>query len=350
MSTFSLFGWSGGYVGFRHQNVAENARSQTLTIQTSKDGLAWATVQTLTIRSSKDIILPIAVGQLVEGPAGFVALAYFASPRSGYPGLAWMSAILRSRDGQHWDYASTQATFGSTEIATIDGGDSGYVVVGSSVNSGTSSLWVSSDGVTWRQPKLPPSMHLSVPDATGGGTPGALVFGAGSVAVAIEYSAEDETRQPSIWWSPDGLAWSQSSVPGLRPGPPTIGGITLTFNRIRGDLLLAKEQAYAREDAPAWTMAWASFDGRTWCGAAAAAAVWPGDILSDGQHVLFASLSSIPDAPLDIVSLRGDLGVAEVAQTGSVPAGTLLQEAMGPAGVVASDWDGTVFYVGALES
>ncbi|MGA3056752.1 MAG: hypothetical protein ABSE70_01750 [Candidatus Limnocylindrales bacterium] len=341
--TFTLYAWSKGYLGFRPDPVAEGASAQEIQIDASTDGLSWSVVQALTITPSAGLSLPISIVRVVEGPAGLLALGTWAGQRADFPAKRPVAVVLRSIDGRHWIYDSAAAVFGSVNVGTVDARSIGYVATGWSNDGQQALVWVSSDGSAWRKSQLPGPAGIVPVDIT--------AFGGGYLLLAAVVGDESAgTVTPSLWWSADGLQWDQAAVPGMRPGGTLLGDMYTAVERINDHALLATEYTY---DAPTQTStqtAWVSTDGRTWCRDDAASAVWPGQMVSYGDRGLYVEPTRDYSGPTAIRAFRDDFSLVELAQSGSVPPGEIVQMALGPAGLVATDYNGSVFYLGVPTS
>jgi len=338
---FRLFGWSKGYLGFRPDPVAEGASAQKIEIDASTDGLNWSVVQTLTISSSTDLSLPVSIGGLVEGPDGLLALGEWAGHRADFPAKRPVAVILRSTDGRHWTYTSATAVFGSANVGTVDAGSVGYIATGLSNDGKQALVWVSSDGSNWRKSQLPGQAGIAPGDAT--------AFGGGYVLSAAVLGGEGsgpDAVTPSLWWSGDGLEWEQASVPGMRSGGGLIGETETGVARINDHALLATEYTYDDASQTSAQTAWVSTDGKTWCRDDAAAAVWPSQVVSDRDQGLLFRPAADGSISIGIWAFEDDFSLVELAQTGTVPPADVPRAALGPAGLVAADYSGTVLYLG----
>jgi hypothetical protein len=346
-STFSLFAWSGGYLGFRHQNVTESARSEDIAIEASRDGLSWSPVQTLTVAASAGEAMPVRIGRLLEGPAGLIAVGVLGTARSDFPAVRAPTLLLQSRDGVSWRYSWTGDVFAGGGIAGFAASRTGYVALGYGGATNGQVVWSSPDALSWTGQDWALTAGFFAPDATALGGEGVVGFDGGFVTATARRTLVPALVMPAAAWSADGRTWTASTITGLRQGSAAIGGMNLTLGRLDPATVLAQESARQPGSNEYWDMAWVSTDGRSWCGAPAAATFQPADLQSDGRHSLSVHFGAVPDGPLAIESLGPDMTPTPVAQSGSVPTGNL-QTALGPAGLVATDWDGTVFYLGAL--
>jgi hypothetical protein len=340
-ATFGLFGWSKGYLGFRPDPVAEGARTQKVEIDASTDGLNWSIVQTLTITSSSDLSLPISIGSLVEGPAGLIALGEWAGQRADFPAKRPVTVILRSADARHWTYTSATAVFGSAMVSTVDARSAGYIATGLSSDGKQALVWVSSDGSAWRKSQLPGPAGMMPGDAT--------AFAGGYVLLGAVVGGDGPgpaTLTPSLWWSGDGLGWNHASVPGMRSGGTLIGSTETAVGRINDYAILATEYTYNDATQTSTQTSWVSTDGKTWCPDDAASAVWPSQVVSDRDRGLLFRPAANGSISMGIWAFEDDFSLVELAQTGSVPPADVVWAALGPAGLVAADYSGTVLYLG----
>jgi hypothetical protein len=346
-STFSLFAWSGGYLGFRHQNVTESAGSEDIAIEASRDGLSWSPVQTIAVVASAGEAMPVRIGQLLEGPAGLIAVGVRGTTRSDFPAVRSPTLLLESRDARSWRYSWTGDVFAGGGIAGLAASSTGYVALGYGGATNGQVVWSSADALSWTRQDWALAAGFFAPDATALGGSGVVGFGGGFVTATVRRTLVPSLVMPAAAWSANGRTWAASTIPGIRHGSAAIGGMNLTLGRLDSSTVLAQESAREPGSNEFWDMAWVSTDGRSWCGAPAAATFQPADLQSDGRHPLSVHFGADPAGPLAIASLGPDLTPTPVAQSGSVPTGNL-QTALGPAGLVATDFDGTVFYLGAL--
>jgi hypothetical protein len=343
-ATFGLFGWSKGYLAFRPDPVAEGAAAQTIEIDASTDGLNWSVVETLTITPSTGLDLPVSIGRVVEGPAGLLALGNWAAPRADFPATRPVEVILRSTDGRHWTYASASAVLGSANVNTVDARGVGYIATGASSDFHEAIVWVSSDGSTWRRSQLP---------GPGVDPRDAKAFGGGYALLAAVYGGDasgEGTVTPSLWWSRDGLSWDQASVPGIRSGGTLFGETETGVARINDHALLAMEYTYDDATQSSTQTAWVSTDGKTWCPDAAARDVWPGQIVSDGDRSIWIRPATDDLSPTAFWAFEDDFSLVELVQTGTVPTGQIARTALGPAGLLVTDYSGTLLYLGVPSS
>jgi hypothetical protein len=347
-STFSLFAWSGGYLGFRHRSAIESATSEAISIEASRDGLTWTPVQTITVVGSIGEAMPVRIDRLVEGPAGLIAVGVWGATRSDFPAVRSPTLLLQSSDARSWRYSWVGDLFDGGGITAVAASKAGYVVPGYGGTTNGQTVWSSSDAASWTNRDWQLGAGFFVPDATALGASGIVGFDRGFVTATVSRTRDPALVKPSVAWSADGLTWIDSSIAGLRPGSSAIGGMNLTLGRLDSGAVLAQESAREPGSNEYWDMAWVSADGRSWCGAPAAASFQPADLQSDGRHALAVHFGADPGGPLDIQSLGSDLTPTPVAQSGKVPTGNL-QTALGPAGLVATDSDGTTFYLGAPE-
>jgi hypothetical protein len=181
---------------------------------TSADGLHWTKVD-LPVddvggASPTDVAASgsrlVAVGQRVgRDPIDLVS------------SLAWVSD-----DGTHWRQLSG-IQFGGLTVARLAGGPGGFLAWAN--GSGGSAVFWSPTGERWTPASGPESMLESF--MIGGIQP----FGSGWVVVGSVFPGSGNQRcQGASWWSPDGLTWHESSL----PGRPALRGL-----RVGSDGMLA---------------------------------------------------------------------------------------------------------------
>jgi hypothetical protein len=181
------------------------------------------------------------VSMVVPWARGYVAIEDSSS--AGQLG-AWLS-----RDGRTWVQLPA-GTFGlddPTHDTFVIGGaacGNGVLIVGEDA-SGNETLWISSDGDTWRQEALPGTFSQVRETFIAGSQAGAILAGENGPAVdvttdcstwrrvdlsgpattqisaiavfgtgyvALDSSSPAAGSQPHAWWSSDGINWSEATV------------------------------------------------------------------------------------------------------------------------------------------
>jgi hypothetical protein len=247
-----------------------------------------------------------------------------------------------SSDGVSWKRVGLSG-FGGGTVFRIEAGSTGYVATG--VGPGTARapyVWISKDGVTWT------GTSLETATVKGVEVTNAVSFAGGFV---IAGAAPDPnggcgagTITPSLWWSLNGKAWTKDTVSGTTPGD----NASFRVYRIGDHALLAHESSYSVAKNETTDGAWTSTDGRTWK-QTADPAFTANTVLSYKAKGVLVSSPVDPTSHADVWDIRADLTVVKLAQSGSIPnanssAGLV---ALGPAGLVACNSDGSQFWVGA---
>ncbi len=261
--------WTGGYIGF-----SASISTGTTTAWVSSDGRAWT--------------------QLPAGTFGLNG-ASASAPSSPVPAPASPSGDAIFLDG-----ASCRDR----------------VLIHTSVGSGQSLLWSSSDSITWtpgalpgqgfgKQPGLAGSaggaiiaadkglavqyttdcttwQHAALPGPAQGTVTGVAAFDGGFVAVGFSGQSGSANTQPLAWWSADGAHWSAATVPAHRGEG---------FQSVRpGSAGLVAESSQPGS-VPGLQSLWTSPDGHAW----APSATDPLGTIASGEGVGSAAGSFVGD-------------------------------------------------------
>lgn len=151
----------------------------------SVDGLTWRRVES-------GLPADITVHEVEHGARGYVAAAN--------AGLAWQ--LWLSADGRQWEQVYVAAA--ENGFLDVGAGEEGFVAVGSrpQVDSWETFVVASSDGRDWIGSPAPPT-HAS------------LVAPLGPDWIAIATGDYSE-RNATVWFSPNGLEWSQTGTIALK--------------------------------------------------------------------------------------------------------------------------------------
>lgn len=357
--TYSLFSWSGGYVGFRTTvDTSPDAAPWTITTTSSvsPDGLRWQDGGRLESDYSG-----IYVDGLVESPDGLVAV--------GRPMGALMcacytrksvSAMWTSKDGLHWTPIDMKSAFGFSQTSVsgvvfdVVAGTSGYVAVGTTVPvaagvpdegiPASASIWLSDDGRSWRQVALPQTMFKDVYFAQAIAFGGAY-FVAGSIGwpeTDTDEGDEYATTTPALWRSTDGTTWQRVALSGMTAGPVSV----LSLTAIAGQTLVATISG--QDPVGSTRPVWVTSDGIAWTRTTAKSN--NASILTHGRRSLLLPSTLGPRSEPDIAALDPQLHPSSLSQTGDRPldlwaSGTWVA-ALGPTGLVVTDQFGTRMWVG----
>jgi len=330
-SGWTLYGWSRGYLAFDQLETDNDDGSWRLVTKTktSSDGAHWQLGGEFTQKGGVDDDPPDmqdGIGGVVEGPAGLLAIGT-AHADCGSNTYAWPEAL--SADGRTWKTVQTDA-YG----ATVDGGASGYITAGSD------GVWTSTDGLTWKSVDMKGAAFAGYTGIEGGTSV------AGGFVLSGETTFPDKTCgnsstpavMPTLWSSPDGATWTKDTLPNAKPQ----SGLSLFVCRFNDHLLVASE--VSGPDAN-----WMSKDGLTWTPAPATpVALCPYVPLYSDNVVLSVgtrTMVMLNSDPKKIWTLRADLTLVALSQTGSQPPVGDVGAIFGPAGLIVGDDDGNT-YVG----
>jgi hypothetical protein len=180
------------------------------------------------------------VASVAGGPSGFVLLG---SDRATGALLSWTSA-----DGDDWTrHWLPGSTFGGGSPDILVGGAFGYLALGWRAGDASfgRALWISPDGVDWS-----PASETGMP----AGRITSLVSGRDGVAAAVDLGK----RGGAVVTTRDGQSWSAADL----PGGPVPRGLTVVA---RPDGLSAYGRTVSPEDTEIGTpSAWTTFNGSTW--------------------------------------------------------------------------------------
>lgn len=368
-STFQVFGWSGGYVGFTitpSQPVPGGTDSTTgeqlydlpasvVVPSYSTDGVHWHSGGTLD--TSKVIFEPSQVQiirDVIEGPGGLLAVGWTGSCGSSYLDSLWTSS-----DGKTWKPVDLPKTMTTQLVTRISGGGAGYVAVAYD-NAGA---WTSKDGRTWQfvQPSAGPFANSKIDDGTA--ISGAFVLagtaGIPSCGAMAGVQPRPVARTAAVWRSIDGSTWTKIALPGAIASS---GYQTASIYRLSDQHVVVTDPVC--DAGTCSVQSWTSTDGRTWAQMKLPAGLDLGTLVSQGRHHLAVSPSEAPGASgdqspvvgrLGLSSVTDDLTVLPIEQSGDLPEilysnfdfGTYGLVAVGPTGVVVTDPAGTQIWFGA---
>lgn len=336
---FRMFGWSRGYVAFRATSTTPTSGGPvlvTLVPSFSTDGLSW---QTGAISNLAGPAEPASVGDVVEGPAGLLAIGSPAAAICGGP--APVTALWLSSDGISWRPVA-MTPFGGGAVYDIEAGSAGYIATGTAKDGANQRLWTSRDGVAWSV------VNVATATAKGVNVSNATAFSGGFVMAgnmeAVDPGCGEPSVTPSLWWSPNGKTWTRAALPGAISASSAI----VRVSRIDDRLLMAQESSYDETTSTGSQTVWTSADGRTWklnSNELLATSV----VVDGGQRGLLTSTASDGSWRMSIWAVNDDLSLVQLKVTGAPPTEALGNGSgpvLGPTGLVVSDMDGTRFWIG----
>lgn len=138
--------------------------------------------------------------EVVNGPAGYVAVGGGGSVEGLGGVLAWHSV-----DGESWALTlDAHADQDGSQMLDVVATASGYVGVG--YNFPSTPVWISADGVSWRE--------VEDPSAPAGSSHSLNALAGGETGLAsIGFTSEDDAQIATAWSSSDGEGWSRLEVP-----------------------------------------------------------------------------------------------------------------------------------------
>ena len=361
-TTFQVFGWSHGYVGFTitagHDTGQVDSYGNsiwsdpTLASSYSADGVHWHAGQNLAIRGETGSRLET-IRAVVEGPAGLMAVGWTGGCASVYLYELWTST-----DGKTWqavDTETSRALIDAFAVTHVSGGAAGYV----SVAYRSAGAWISKDGRNWQAVPLNtgPFANSLVNDGTAV-TGGFVLAGLdGTPDCTATVMQPDDTPPPppvsrvaAVWWSADGSSWTHISLPGAVSSSQYQGA---WVSRLSEQKVLVVNGGQA----------WVSSNGRTWT-PASLSSVTQDAIIAQGQHNLVVkglgvdagvgSWSPVAAGKLGLQTIDDNSALVSVGQTGDVPElvywdgyyGPYGMVAVGPTGVVVTSADGSQLWFG----
>ena len=354
-STFQVFGWSRGYVGFTistSESTVDQSTGQivypepTAVSSYSIDGVHWHTGQKLNLVAAGSQGLQV-IRSVIEGPAGLLAVGW-----SGGCGSEYLDSLWTSSDGISWHPVDVGKVFGvvGTAITHVSGGAAGYVAVAYK----SAGAWTSKDGRSWRRVPLNsgPFKNSLVDDGTAisGGFVLAGTTGTRDCGVTISDGSTPAPifRTASAWWSADSSTWTRISLP---------GAVASSEYRDTWVCRLSDRATLVVDDVSGTgRSAWASKDGRTWTAVSFPEDIGMRDVVSAGQHNLVVNPTG--DAStiggLRLRTVDDGFAVVSIDESGDVPQlvysnggmGTYGLVALGPTGAVVTNADGSQLWFG----
>lgn len=340
----TMFGWSGGYVGFRNassetlSDAGELSGTWAMVSTASADGLHWTPGRAL---DGGEMGSWIFMSGVVEGPAGLLAVG--RKPTGVCGGPATVGALWTSPDGGTWTRVQLPSDFASASVYTVDAGSAGYIATGMLEGGVTPAVWVSADGRSWHRTSLPKPASGKVFVDGGTALAGGYIL---SGAQRIDVGCGMSEFIPSLWWSADGSSWTPGKVPGAMPA----GYAWVTVNRISDHAVMADAQQWDADGQELPRQVWVTHDGRTWKLVASPSSLLNSSILTNGQRGLIAGHQADGFGAPVISTVDDDLTVKTLSQSGDGPVDSETSNqwmaALGPAGVVILSQDGANLWLG----
>jgi hypothetical protein len=335
MYSLNLYGWSGGFVAFGSDGGqgSDPSRPPTLVSTSSSNGVHWSRPRAIDVSGFPD---QVAIGQVVEGPAGLVAVGRYPADTCGGPPV--IAGLWHSTDGTTWRAVALPRNMVRGHVETLDGGSAGYIASGKQSDGKTPGIWLSQDATTWRTLALPkPSSGTLVVNGATSFSGGLVVAGA---VVGPEGCGGGSSIHPALWWSADGSGWTRESL----PGASTAADASLSIHRLNDDEIVAVSQAGDTPDA------WVSTDGRTWSAVPSPAIEALFGTITDSRRSIVAAAPSDDAGELVFLTVSDQLDVAPLPQTGDGPVQTADSiptiTAVGPTGLVVVSVDGSHLWLG----
>jgi hypothetical protein len=362
-----VFGWSGGYVGFRTaSDITFDATSGKMSIAvemvstSSPDGAQWTAGRAMDIEGLTDAVY---VRQVIEGPSVLLAVGRYGVATCGGPST--VGVLWTSTDGQTWTRDPLSGDFATASVYTIDGDSSGFVATGTLEDGVTQAIWLSTDGSSWRR--------VAVPTVTTGTfvLDGATAFASGYVVAGAVLGDEGcggpALLTPSLWWSTSGTSWSRVKLPGATPAPDA----TMAVTRISDHALMAIATVWdpGATASPAAGLpggfrsgiaaelhaiahptqtVWVSSNGQDWKLVQSPSSMLNDQVMTDGRKGLVVETPADGTGAPTIAIVGDDLSVTTLSESGAVPdaLSSNWTYALGPSGLVCVLSDGTDLRLG----
>jgi hypothetical protein len=246
-------------------------------------------------------------------------------------------ALWTSPDGRNWSRVDLAGQFGGKAVGSVSAGPKGYMAISVSSDSAVAEplVWLSANGRTWRSSPFPAAAFLNAYLAS------SLVLSngylvAGRIGSVAGYgSGSYPLTTPQLWWSADGISWTQLPMPGLKAAPEAEAAVT----RISDGRFIAHVVNWdgpVPPDGP--TQLWASSDGVTWS-AAGPGFPAPAVILSDGHQALEPTTT---DAGVTVATSTDGLAWTQRVVDGAGP-GDWTAAVVGPSGLLVSSGNSQVW-------
>lgn len=351
----SVFGWSGGYVGFRTAfdlNSSGQAPPFVMVSTSSADGVHWTAGRPMATEWAKDVV---DITQVIQGPSGLLAVGHYGRAACGGPST--VDALWTSPDGLIWTHVTPPADFTSSSVYTIDGGSIGYIASGMLRDGVTQAIWLSADGISWHQTATPkPTTGTLVVDGATSFASGYVVAGA---VLGDEGCGGPSLTTPSLWWSATGSSWTRIKLTGATPA----NDATMAVTRISDHcvMAIATEWGAPPKQEPLGAarmliatpaqLVWVSTDGQSWQLVKSPSSLLGGRVVSNGQRGLVVAEPPNNEGPPTVATVGDDLTVITLTQAGDGPVASAsstlwMPAALGPTGVVMLSSDGLNLWLG----
>ena len=211
----AVVGWRGGYVA--GGDVEPTPSDHHAVLWTSDDGSSW------TALPDGPQFDGGSVTGITAGPSELVAVGYILEPSGSTQAAAWWST-----DGRTWIEAPGGSAFADARINAVVVGGPGYVAVGSADDIGSAAVWTSTDGRTWK--RAPSGGGFS-----GGGLRVSMASVAAMSGALVAVGSRDDAGNgsPTVWVSPDGVAWRRVA------DDPSFGGGDMSSIAAAGTAFIA---------------------------------------------------------------------------------------------------------------
>ena len=331
----SLYGWTNGYVAFGSDGGANSGTNSkpTLTSTSSADGVTWTPPQPIDLGGAPD---EVTIEQVVEGPAGLVAVGRYPADTCGGPPV--VAGLWHSADGETWSPLAMTKDMTKGHVETVDGGAAGYIATGKQRDGKTPGIWLTTDAASWHPLPLPKPAKgkLVVNDAVS--FSGGLVVG--GAVVGPEGCGGASSIHPAVWSSTDGTSWTSQSIPGASTG----ANASISVRRVNDHEVAAVDSS---GDTP---KVWVSSDGQTWTPIATPTDDALYGAVSNGKHTVAVIAPDSDQGPLTFESVGDQLDVAPITQSGDGPLVTpdsaSYVTAVGPTGLLVLTTDGSHVWLG----
>ena len=224
--------WSG--VATEGVGILDEAEYEVAAVWTSVDGIDWTRVPHTPVFAAEG--RNVITWDVTTGGPGLVAVGAEEGP-GGIRAAVWTSP-----DGLKWSRVPPDAP------AFTDGAMDHIVAGGPGLVAWGSDIWVSDDGIIWKQALVPD--NISQADIEVGGP--------GLVAVGGAFTAEMDAVNTVVWTSADGMNWERQEG-----GTGFEGGMESVVDVGPGLLATGSNPSAANDWTPV-PQAWISEDGKHW--------------------------------------------------------------------------------------
>jgi hypothetical protein len=211
----AVVAWRGGYVA--GGDVEPTPGEHHAVLWTSPDGTAWTPLPDQAAFGGGS------VASLAASPARLVAVGSVLDALGSTRAAAWWST-----DGRSWTAAPVDTSFAHARMNGVTVGGPGFVAVGSADDGGSAVVWTSIDGERWTRARdgtgfVGGGLRISMASVAAG--PGGLV--------AVGSRDDASNGSPTVWVSPDGIAWRRV------PDDPSFGGGEMAAVAVSGASFVA---------------------------------------------------------------------------------------------------------------